>query len=62
MAIVSDSIVRNENLNFELLKGTVKCTFGVASGIFQLTLFDIFIKIEQNTYAVTNELLQSNRR
>ena len=62
MAIFSDSIVRNENLNFELLKGTVKWTSGIASGILQLTLFDIFIKIEQNTYAVTNELLQSNRR
>ena len=62
MNIFSDSNTRKENLNFQLLKGTIRCTFDIASDILQLTLFDIFVLIERNTYAVNNGPLQSNRR
>ena len=62
MNIFSDSNTRKENLNFQLLKGTIRCTLDIASDILQLTLFDIFVLIERNTYAVNNGPLQSNRR
>ena len=57
-----DNNIRKENVNFLRLKETIKYTFGIASGILQMTLIDIFIIIKRNIYAVTNGPLQSSRR